>query len=205
MWPQSPNVCKMQQPWEGTVTYIHMAPGVFTAESVSELNWILNSRYNTLCPVDISHLSVLVFLFPLLSLNWGACLDIFPVNLPFCHISCLLAIFFVFCSSFAYFSPLQPFAFSPLRSKVTVAFPPIARLYKAFGFGLPLLFSWEMAEAVFRERAWRIWRRREIWFFLNEIFCYLSLKYLDKSSKFDIHIIQTVKMRCLKCALQLWS
>lgn len=34
-------------------------------------------------------------------------------------------------------------------------------------------------------------------------FFVISLKYLDKSSKLDIQIIQTVKLGCSKCALHL--
>lgn len=48
---------------------------------------------------------------------------------------------------------------------------------KVFGFGLPLLFSWEMAEAVFREGFGRFdGEGKYLRLFLNEIFfCVLSL------------------------------
>lgn len=152
--PQSPNLCKMQ-PWEGTVTCMNMAPGVRTVkwvwaelESWQQMWWI---------PSDMSHPSILVFLFSPPFLNRGTCLDIllsfFHSAVIFVCLPSSLSLFFLF-----YFSiHLRTFLlFSCLLSRLWGAKQLLAFLLsfvcKVFGFSLPLLFSWEMAEAVFRER-----------------------------------------------------
>lgn len=133
------------------------------------------------------------------------------VSLPFC--CTYLPCFFTFCAfypSFAYFSPPKPLAFSPLWSKVCVAFFSSLSSAEYLVSSYPCSFSWEMAEAVFREDLEDFDRGRKcLWLFLNEFFSSLlvviSFKYLDKSSKPDIHNIQTVKMCCSTSTLQLWS
>lgn len=63
---------------------------------------------------------------------------------PFCHIFFYsVFIFTLFCSFSCWLSCLW-------RAKQLLAFL-LSFVYKAFSLGLPLLFSWEVAEAVFRE------------------------------------------------------
>lgn len=69
-----------------------------------------------------------------------------PVILPFCCVFCLLAILFYFTIHLLTFL-LVICLLSCLRgAKQLLPF-----VCKVFGFGLPLLFSSEMAEAFFRE------------------------------------------------------
>lgn len=105
---------------------------------------------------------------------------------------------------------LSHWLFSPLWSKVCVAFFSSLSSVEYLVSSYPCSFSWEMAEAVFREGLEDFDRgRKYLWLFLNEFFSsflvVISLKYLDKSSKPDIHNIQTVKMCCSTSTLQLSS
>lgn len=94
------------------------------------------------------------------------------VSLPFC--CTYLPCFFTFCafySSFAYFSPPKPLAFSPLWSKVFGAFFSSLSSAEYLVSSYPCSFSWEMAEAVFREGLEDFDRgRKYLWLFLNEFF-----------------------------------
>lgn len=78
---------------------------------------------------------------------------------------------------------------------------------KVFGFGLPLLFSWEMAEAVFREGFGRFDGGKYLRLFLNETFLLsLSNIWINQASLTFTSYKQYRHLKCSsKCARQLWS
>lgn len=161
------------QPWEGTVTFIHVAPGVFTVKWIwAELESWQQKKPTTHPILETSYLRILVFLFLLAFLTVGTCLDFL---LSFCYIFCLLAIFIYV----TFFTSLLFCSFACLLSclwgaKQLLAFL-LSFVCKVFGLGLPLLFSWEMAEAVFREGLEDLTVEENIFSYFQMNFLFLSL------------------------------
>lgn len=148
MCPQSPNLCKMQ-PWEGTVTCMNMAPGVLTVKVC--LSWVGILTADMMH--SFRHVTSEYFGISVCCLSFLIEVHVWTFS---CH-SAILLLSLSACHLFFNFSiHLRTFLlFSCLLSRLWGAKQLLAFLLsfvcKVFGFSLPLLFSWEMAEAVFRE------------------------------------------------------